>query len=116
MEFRTGKKFYGGLDPTKKENVPGVPDSVTIEKLKAAQEKNNTTNNGAINQSTENLTETDKFSRELFSTIAALSQNGAMDQATIDKISSSLAEHIQNSAPRKVFTLSDIKIIKDDSY
>ena len=63
----------------------------------------------------ENLTETDKFSREFFATVATLNQNGQMDQATIDKLSSSLAEHIQNSPPRKVFLLSDIKIISDNS-
>ena len=38
-----------------------------------------------------------------------------MDQTTIDKISSSLNERIKNNIQRKVFTVSDIKIIKDDS-
>jgi hypothetical protein len=63
----------------------------------------------------ENLTQTDKFSRELFSAVAALNEAGTMDPATIDKLTNSLAEQIQNSAPRKVFTISDLKITNDDS-
>jgi len=103
-------------DPTKKETTPGTPDSAAISKLKTDQ----TVQQGESllkgkSQEMENLTETDKFSRELFSTVAALNQSGAMDEATADKISNSLAEHIQNASPKKVYTLSDIKIsTKDD--
>jgi hypothetical protein len=105
------EKILWGLDPTKKENVLGVPDSVTIEKLKAAQGTGNQTN-----QADSSLTKTEQFSRDLFATVAAASQDGQpLDQATIDKISSSLADQIQNSSPRKVFAFSDLKIIKDDS-
>ncbi len=107
------EKVLYGLDPTKRENTPGVPDSVTIAKLKATQESSTTASGNA--QGPENLTQTDKFSRELFSTVAALNQSGAVDQATIDKVSSSLADHIKNTAPRKVYTLTDIKISKDES-
>ena len=67
------------------------------------------------NQSIENLTQTDQFSRELFSTIATLNQNGIVDQATIDKLGASLAEKIQNPIIRKVFLISDIKTINDNS-
>ncbi|KKS04564.1 MAG: hypothetical protein UU82_C0008G0007 [Candidatus Nomurabacteria bacterium GW2011_GWC2_41_8] len=102
-----------GTDPTKKETAPGISDSVAIDKLKAEQGIGEKI--GGDSQNTENLTETDKFSRELFSTVATLNQEGEMDQATIDKISSSLADHIQNSPPRKIYTFSDIKVIKDDS-
>jgi len=91
-----------GLDPTKTETTPGVPDSSVIKKLKVEQGFSSNTTEGGQDY-TENLTETDKFSRELFSTIASLNQNGVMDQTTIDNIQ------------RKVFTVSDIKIIKDDS-
>jgi hypothetical protein len=38
-----------------------------------------------------------------------------MDQATADKLSSSLAERIQNSPPKKVYLLSDMKVIEDNS-
>jgi hypothetical protein len=103
-----------GLDPTKKETTEGVPDSTAMDKLKMDQ-SGTLEANGLNSQSEENLTETDKFSRELFSTVTTLSQGGEIDQATIDKISSSLAEHIQNSVPRKIYTLADIKIINDSS-
>lgn len=102
-----------GTDPTKKDtNGDGTPDSVEIEKLKAEKRANEQTN--GINQTPENLTETDKFARELFSTTAALNQSGSMDQAMIEKISNSLAEQINNSTSKKVFLISDIKI-KNDS-
>lgn len=102
-----------GTDPTKKETTPGTPDRVAIENQKASQEKNDqkTSTEGEA----DNLTTTDKFSRELFSTIVALNQNGAIDQATIDALSTSLNEQIQNSTPRKVFVLKDIKITNDES-
>ena len=80
-----------GLDPTKTETTPGVPDSSVIKKLKVEQGFSSNTTEGGQDY-TENLTETDKFSRELFSTIASLNQNGVMDRTTIDKISSSLNE------------------------
>lgn len=101
-----------GLDPTKKETVPGTPDSTTINKLKGEQGLSLDTTK---TQNTENLTETEKFSRELFSTVTALTQNGAMDQTTVDQISGSLSERIKNSTPRKIYTMADIKIIADNT-
>ena len=105
-----------GLDPTKKETTPGIPDSVAIDKLKAEQKKVNA-KQGRMEtaQSKENLTQTDKFSRELFATVVAASQNGVMDQATIEKLVASLADKIQNSPPRKVFSIFDIKTINNDT-
>lgn len=104
-----------GTDPTKKETTPGISDSVAINKLKAEQKATASTNGAG--QTPEKLTKTDQFSRDLFTTIAAATQNGQpLDQATVDKISSSLAEHIQNSPPKKVFTQADLKIINDDSF
>lgn len=55
------KRLYG-LDPTKKENVPGVPDSVTIAKLQAEQEAQNGLPSSS-GQDNSNLTQTDKFSK-----------------------------------------------------
>ncbi|TSC77986.1 MAG: Uncharacterized protein G01um101424_120 [Parcubacteria group bacterium Gr01-1014_24] len=106
-----------GTNPNKKDtNGDGVGDDVEIENLKLARLDDTSRSGGKLTeQDNENLTETDKFSREFFATIATLNQSGQMDQATVDKLSSSLAEHIQNSPPRKVFLLSDVKIIKDDS-
>ncbi|MEK7539172.1 MAG: hypothetical protein AAB595_00815 [Patescibacteria group bacterium] len=107
-----------GLDPTKKETAPGTPDNVAIGKLKSKTEQNQQglpLLENRDNQGKENLTQTDKFSRELFATVAAASQNGPMDQATIDALSASLADKIQNSPPRKVFLISEIKTTSDDS-
>ncbi|MDD5720940.1 MAG: hypothetical protein PHT16_00625 [Candidatus Pacebacteria bacterium] len=105
-----------GLDPTKKETTPGIPDSSAIENLRAAQGINTETiNGGSSSTGTENLTQTEKFSRELFATVAALNQNGQVDQATIDALSNSLAEKVENSTQRKVYTISDIKIINIDT-
>ena len=101
-----------GLDPTKTETTPGVPDSSVIKKLRAEQGTNTGETSGDY---AENLTETDKFSRELFSTIASLNQSGAMDQATAEKIGNDLMEKMKNSASGKVFTLLDIKTTSDNS-
>lgn len=106
-----------GTDPTKAETTPGTPDSIVIEKLKGEQANSVEQGESLLNSGEkENLTETDMFSRELFSTVATLSQAGSLDEATIEKITSSLAERMQNSAPRKVFTSADIKIINDESF
>ena len=96
-----------GTDPTKAETVAGVPDSTTIAKLKAQQDANSGTDASSTNQ---NITKTDQFSRDLFSTVSSLSENGTMDQNTADQISSSLASKIQNPVIRKVYTLADIKV------
>jgi hypothetical protein len=105
-----------GLDPTKKETTPGIPDSTVISKLKAEQETSaETLNGGNSSGGTENLTQTDKFSRELFATVAVLNQNGEIDQTTIDKLSTSLTEQIENSAPRKVYAVSDLKITESNT-
>lgn len=98
-----------GTDPTKKETTPGVPDVTAIEKMKVMQGKNEPSA-----QPEENLTETDKFSREFFSTVVSLNQAGAIDTATVDKLGSTLADGVLNSAPRKVFTTKDFKTSSDD--
>jgi len=105
-----------GLDPTKKETTPGILDSVALEKLKIQQAQQGLPllENGE-GQSMENLTQTEKFSRELFATVAAASQGGALDQTAIDQLVASLAGKIENPTVRKVFVASDLNIIKDDS-
>ena len=104
-----------GLDPTKIETTPGVPDSSVIKKLRAEQGFEISTTEGIVENYSENLTETEKFSREFFSTAAALSQSGVTDQETMDQIGVALAEKIQNSSPRKIFQLLDIKAINNNS-
>ena len=104
-----------GTDPTKKDtDDDGIPDDTEIAKLKA-ETKEGENLDSSIEENEEILTETDKFSRELFATVATLSQSGTMDQATIDKLSDSLALHMQNIAPKKIYAISEIKITQDDS-
>lgn len=101
-----------GTDPLKKDSDDdGVPDSSEVSQTKAASARGTV----SIEREPENLTETDKFSRELFSTVATLNQAGAMDPATVEQLGSSLAEHIQNSVPRKIFVATDIQTINDDA-
>ena len=104
-----------GLDPTKKETTPGVSDQNAISKLKAEQRANAKINENGENEDPENLTETDKFSRELFATIAAGNQNGMVDQTAIETLGTTLAERIKNPIVRKVFSLSDLKISNENN-
>ena len=103
-----------GTDPTKKETTVGVSDSATIQKLKAEQAKT-TGETSDTGQDNEKITQTDNFSRELFATVASLAQNGQVDEATIEKLSDSLAERITNPAVKKVFLVSEIKISDGNS-
>ncbi len=106
-----------GTDPAKKETTLGIADSLAIEKIKAEEgvgESGNFLQN--ITQiNTENLTQTDQFSRELFATIVAANQAGTMDEAAIESLTTSLSEKIQNAPPRKVFSVFDIKTTTDNS-
>lgn len=102
-----------GTDPTKKDtDGNGVPDNAEVEKITAEARQNGGFD---LNLNEENLTETDKLARELFSTVASLNQAGAVDQSTVEQLSSSLIEKIKNSTPRKTFLISDIKIVKNDT-
>lgn len=105
-----------GLDPTKAETTPGIPDSSVIKKLKAEQGLSANGLNEGDEGYTENLTETEKFSREFFSTIVTLNQNGVMDEEMMERISNSLSEHIQNPITRKIFSPADIKTVNGNSY
>jgi hypothetical protein len=102
-----------GLDPTKSETTPGIPDSVALATLKTEWGSGEYATS-RFTEDEENLTETDKFSRELFATIASLSQGEDIDQITIDALGVALAEQIKNSTPQKIYALTDIKIAKEE--
>ncbi len=112
------ERLYG-LDPTKAKTADGTPNAVVIERSAAEIAGTKASPNGTGLNDTTNIgtgtTKTDQFSKELFATIAAASQNGPMDQASIDALSASLADKIQNAPPRKVFSILDLKITSDDS-
>lgn len=100
-----------GTDPTKKDtNDDGISDDVEISRRRG---QSGTDEFGSLANG-EGLSQTDQFSRELFSTVAALNQAGAIDQSTVDKLSDSLIGKIQNSENQKVFLYSDLKIVKGD--
>jgi len=104
-----------GTDPSKPQTTPGIPDRVAIQKIKAQNQANTDGTETSTTGPTQPLTQTDKFSQELFSTVASLSETGAMDQNTVNKLTDSLNSQIQNSQPRKIFLMSDINVTKDDS-
>jgi hypothetical protein len=94
-----------GTDPNKKDtNGDGVPDGAEIAQKKTSTEP-----------ADQNLTQTDKFSRELFSTMATLNQSGQIDQSTIDQLSTSLSNKVQNAPVRKVYTIADLKTTPSSS-
>jgi hypothetical protein len=100
-----------GTDPTKKDtDGDGVNDDVEIAKLKGEP-----VGSSSDPAEEEKLTETEKLARKLFTTAAALSQGGVLDEAAINEIGSSLAENLLNTPQKKVFTLANIKTVKSDS-
>lgn len=105
-----------GTDPTKKETTPGTPDRVALQKIQA--ENQSTGDSSGLQIQSENdssLTQTAKFSRDLFSTIATLSQAGEVDQNTVTQLSDSAINQIQNPTQRKIYLISDLHIINDAS-
>ncbi len=101
-----------GMDPLKKDtNGDGVPDGAEIAKMRGQ----NIDGEFNLNFDESTLTETDKFSRELFSTIATLNQTGEVTQGTIDTLSNSILEKIQNSPTQKVFLYSDLSVTQGET-
>lgn len=104
-----------GTDPTKKDtDGNGIPDNVEIAKMSGQMPQNGELNLN-IEETNENLTETDRLSREIFSTVATLTQTGVIDQATIDKLSQSLSNRMQGSSEQKMFALNQLNITKTDT-
>lgn len=102
-----------GTDPTKKDtNGDGVSDSTEIAKLKATS---NAGGEVVLASDDKKLTETEKFSDQLLATVTTLNQNGAIDETSIDQISTSLATNIQTTTLKKFYTIKNIKIQNDES-
>lgn len=67
----------------------------------------------------ESLTTTEKFSRELFATVAALNQAGVTDPAAMEELGVQLAAKISQAPVRKIFTQKNITVnntISDEMY
>ncbi len=104
-----------GTSPTKKDtDDDGIPDNVEIAKISGQIPKNGELNLNNL-ENIDITTNTDQLSREIFSTVATLTQTGIIDQNTIDKLSQSLANKIGSSSEQKILTLSDLKITKTDT-
>ena len=98
-----------GTDPTKKDtDMNGLGDKEEIEKMKSAK---GVTSEDSVGSGTA----TDKFSRELFATVATLSQAGELDEATVEKLTESISTQIVNAPEKRVFTPLDIKVSGDNS-
>ena len=108
------ESLWGTSPNLKDTDANGVTDDKEIAQLKIELKQNVVELGGETAPDESGLTQTDKFSQELLTTMAALNQNGEMDQATIEKLGESLATQIENAPQKKIFGLKDIKIVKDD--
>ncbi len=102
-----------GTDPLKRETTDGISDKTQIE-----NKRRQAPVDGELNlnlEPNEKLTETDQLSREIFATVAALNQAGEVNDETVNTLSTTLAQKIQTSVQKKVFSVNDITIAKDDS-
>ncbi len=99
-----------GTNPNLKDtDGDGTEDKVAIDKLKT---ENDAYASAPLEE--ENLTQTDKFSRELFSTVATLTQSGPIDEETVEKLGETLSDQLQNVPIRKIFLASEIKTTATD--
>ncbi len=104
-----------GTDPTKKDtDDDGEGDDKEIAKLKA-ETVGGTSTGSSVNAESPKLTETEKFSDQFFTTVAALTQSGSLDEATIEQVSTMLAGNLQNTEARKIYTIKNIKVSTDES-
>jgi len=101
-----------GTDPNNKDtNGTGIGDAKEIEMLRSSNEASKDPAYLAEGQ----LTNTDKFAMELFSTVSALSQSGEIDQTTLDKLSVSLAGQMYSSNQKRIYTEGELNIDSDES-
>lgn len=99
-----------GTDPTKPDtDGDGIGDAQEIEQIQVSKGVNTDSGTAAP----ENLTETEKFSRQLFSTVTALNQTGGLDQNTVDQLSTSLANEVNNPSVQNAYSTSNIKTSGD---
>jgi hypothetical protein len=99
-----------GTNPNNKDTVgDGRGDLFEISRLQA--QKKGSTDSTVPDDSS--LTVTDRLSRELFSTVSALSQSGEIDSTTLDKVSVALAGEIQTSVQKVVYSVDQLKITTD---
>lgn len=109
------QEILWGTDPTKQQTIDGIPDKDEIQKLKATGEVETDTSQSNTSDKPGSSTSTTEFSKQLFSTVASLTETGGVDQNTVDTLTDSLAQQINNPVIKKVYITSDIKISNDNS-
>lgn len=101
-----------GTDPTKKDtDDDGITDDIEITKLKTEAVGNTSLSNSEVAK----LTETEKFSDQLFATAASLTENGTADETILNNIGLSLVDNLEKTVQKKVYTIKNIPISEDDS-
>jgi len=100
-----------GTDPNKKITFGNTPDATYIE-----NKKKELNIEQGVSASAQNLTETEKFAREFFSSYTAMKSSGQVDSTTINNFSNSLGQNIVNPNLIDRYTETDVKInTTDDS-
>ena len=94
-----------GLDPKKADtNGDGVSDGVEVTQKKSTlvgTEEENVT---------EKLNDTERFSRDLFTTLSALSQSGALTEQSVVNLSNTLGDQIVSKDIPDIYTDVDLKV------
>ena len=99
-----------GTDPGKKITFNNTPDATYIENKKKAL---NIEESVGINE--QNLSETDKFAREFFSSYTAMKSSGQADSKTINDFSNALGQKIVNPDLIDRYSSTDVKIDSVDT-
>jgi hypothetical protein len=96
-----------GTDPNKKETFDGILDKIYIENRRKELGGKEEINAGE-------LTETEKFAREFFASLAAMKASGEIDDSTINNFSSALGQKIASSPILNQYSEKDIELTKGD--
>lgn len=96
-----------GLDPNNKYTNEGISDADWVaqkkKELAASSENDTSTSTG------QNLSETDKFSREFFTTITTLKQSGNLDQSAVSNIANVVGDKMGSSNLPNNYRVIDLK-------
>ncbi len=98
-----------GTDPHKKATFNGVPDAEYIANKK--KELNIEQNNM---QDEQNMTETQKFAQEFFTSFAALKASGQVDASTINNFSNALGQKVVDANLPDQYAEKDAKLASTD--
>lgn len=105
-----------GTDANKKDtNGNGVLDNLEVENKKKELRESGLLSNGATSE--KNLNETEKFSREFFTTFIALRESGNLSPEAVANLSVSLANAIgENSESITFIKIDDLAISADPNF